>query len=97
MLKSKKSANLETKKSPKKNKSWVSRRRPTSTTSTSEILLQKKIEAIEIQVSLAMKESARLEKLAEIDIEIKKEILKQEKFKTRLLLLEKRKKKKEKD
>lgn len=90
MLKTPLTAQLKT----PKNKSGISRRRPlhTPVTSSLELLHKQKIEAINLQKILAAEEAEGKKTILQLEIEIKKEILKQEKLKTKLLLSELRKK-----
>lgn len=78
-------------------KSGMSRRRPehNSTTTSLEMLHKNKIEAINLQKKFAAEEAYQKKLTAQIDLDIKNEILKQEKIKTKLLLLELRQKQKE--
>ncbi|CAG5024200.1 unnamed protein product [Parnassius apollo] len=78
-------------------RSGISRRRPehNSTTNSLEMLHMNKIEAINLQKNIAAEEADQKKLIAQIELDIKKEILKQEKIKTELLLLELRQKQSE--
>ncbi|RVE41060.1 hypothetical protein evm_014290 [Chilo suppressalis] len=71
---------------------WISRRRPihTNTSSSLELLHKKKIEAIELQKKHAVEKMERTKVLHDLDTQIKKQILRQEKIKTNLLLIKRR-------
>lgn len=56
---------------------------------------EKKIEAINFQMSVADKERLHVTEAHELDMEIKREQLKQEKIKTRILLFDLKLKKKQ--
>ncbi|KAI8420657.1 hypothetical protein MSG28_007896 [Choristoneura fumiferana] len=73
---------------------WMSKRRPQLSSSSVENLQQLKGNAIAIQMEHAAKEREEAKQLFDIQMDIQKEILKQEKIKTRLLLLELRRNKK---
>lgn len=80
-------------KTPTNEKRTGSSKRPThtSTHSSLEQLHRKKIEAIELQKRLAVKKMDRSKVSHDLDIQIKKELLKQEKIKTSMLLIKRRK------
>lgn len=68
----------------KSKKTWTSRRRPTYAPSTSSLqkLHERKIEAIDAQQRVAESENKRASDHHELDLQIKKEKLKQEKLKS---------------
>ncbi|XP_047523076.1 uncharacterized protein LOC125061611 [Pieris napi] len=68
----------------------ISRRPIHTNTSSLELLRKKKIEAIELQKKLAVEEMERKKVLHDLDTQIKKQILRQEKIKTNLLLIKRR-------
>ncbi|XP_026729100.1 uncharacterized protein LOC113494814 isoform X2 [Trichoplusia ni] len=72
---------------------WMSKRRPQLTRASLENLQELKGKAINVQIEHAANEREEAKKLFEIQMDIQQEILKQEKIKTRLLLLELRQKK----
>ncbi|XP_045489404.1 uncharacterized protein LOC111002303 isoform X2 [Pieris rapae] len=71
-------------------KTWISRRRPIHTKTSLELLHKKRIEAIELQNKLAVEEMERTKVLHDLDTQIKKQILRQEKIKDNLLLIKRR-------
>lgn len=81
----------------KSKKTWTSRRRPTYAPSTSSLqkLHERKIEAIDAQQRVAESENKRASDHHELDLQIKKEKLKQEKLKSRIHLLDLKLKKKQ--
>lgn len=85
--------NIVPRENPTPQRTLVSRRRPTHSNTCSRLdqLYRKKIEAIEHQTKLAVEEMERSKVQHDIDIQIKKEILKQEKIKTSILLIKRRK------
>ncbi|XP_026743409.1 uncharacterized protein LOC113506757 isoform X2 [Trichoplusia ni] len=72
---------------------WMSKRRPQLTRASLENLQELKGKAINVQIEHAANEREEAKKLFEIQMDIQQEILKQEKIKTSLLLLELRQKK----
>ncbi|XP_072938116.1 myb/SANT-like DNA-binding domain-containing protein 3 [Epargyreus clarus] len=74
---------------------WMSKRRPQLSNSSLETLQQLKANAITTQMEHTVKERQEAKELFDIQMDIQREILKQEKIKTRLLLLELRRNKKE--
>lgn len=83
------SEDVERKESLILQKTWSSKRRPAiPASSTLETLHKKKILATEMQIGFAAEEREKAKKKFDLEMKIKNEILKQEKIKTQLLLVQ---------